>query len=427
MILNKKKTKKYTLSIKWLPLEIDYKGVFKIAELEYKSSQHLIRDSISKFINFLRLASKCKYRYYFDDNKKNYDMIFFYGLSFFRNDMKKRFDKFVSYFPYGLSLTVEEVDNVRFNIIKFIISFIHCFVWIIELISNGFNFFEAIFLLPCLQSCYTVYSLPNEIVNNKVPLLCVFSQMTPDENFLIQIHKKLGSKTATLQHGVFFYDKLSDNLFNGVELLNSCVDYFLIWNEFTYDQAVDAGIDHEKLYILGMPQFINFKTIKRCSSDKIFGIVLNGYTDDFHIQNLKMLEIANLFSKKFGWKYTLRYHPNMSKNYYAGCLNDCFIDLDMSSISLDEYSNKVSFSIVSASSVFFELIYLNHPTVRLAGGIPGLKTEYNTFKNVMQLNELIKDGILEINEDEFFYLCGTHDVLNSYDHFFKGVISDAIK
>jgi hypothetical protein len=254
----------------------------------------------------------------------------------------------------------------------------------------------------------------------KPNLLISFYDAHGDANFVIQKFKRLGVTIATLSHGVVLAERDRNLIdYSGIELRGTTSDYFLAWNRFTLDEAKKQGLDINKFKILGIPHFIN-NNINKIDKVKnnVFGVVLDNKSGDDY--NKKIIKYADLLSEKTDYKFIVRYHPNFKGNEYDNFIKnkDKYLGAD-SSLTIIDYAKKVEFTLIANSSVFIELVYLNHSVYRLR--LNNIHDKYrtikiNSFHNEKELISFIENKIDNSNE-LFDYLCSVKNVQKSYTDF----------
>lgn len=402
--------------------EIQFSKIFTI-ELCHLEGNKLNKRNVIK--NFLIFIQRCICdRYVFEENVEDKkDVLFFYGKYWWREDHQQTFCNFTSRFVnYGCIFGKKQKISFNFD-------FINRLWFGIKWLFKSAKYIPiplSMYLLPNIDMIFYMNQLVKKIDFSDYKLVVVYSELSPDENFLVQYAKKMGLKTATLQHGVFVARKNdSQPVDRGIQLRESIVDYFLAWNKFTEDNAILEGMNPEKIFTLGIPKFINYASKPEIDTIKkdIFGVVLNGFTPEFDAQNREMIRYANQIADRLNIKYILRYHPDMKGYEYANlCTTRCCGINDDKSIS--EYAKKVDFSIVDASSVFIELVFIKHPVFRISNAKDDVYSTLSidgAFSTVDELERLINTKNV-ISERAFDYLCNTNDVFDSYNHFFKNIV-----
>lgn len=277
-----------------------------------------------------------------------------------------------------------------------------------------------------LQSLYSLYFLYKDYVSllniDQYNLLLAFYDSSQHEAFLVELFKLKGVKTATLQHGMFSAFKENTFINSGVELRSFHSDYFLAWNKMTIEEAILQGVDSEKFIECGILGYVG-KEYQECinPNNKTFGVVIGH--PSFEEENIKLVEGANTLSKHLGYKFLLKLHPNYKEDYFDKIVDqNCFVGIVPKGCDMLKYANMVEFSLCGSSSVFAELVYVNHNTIRYSS-----RTLTDKFKNVSfgkyftdpnALPNVFGTGFDKEDQRELFkYLCGSQDVTINYKKF----------
>lgn len=240
------------------------------------------------------------------------------------------------------------------------------------------------------------------------------------DSIMTQRFNSHGIDTASLQHGI-----LSRKV-NSWALTGSKSKYYLIYGEFTKDQALLAGVKEEKLVALGMPQYIenSLPTDFRREEKKLFGVILDGIPDE----DKKMLAIAEAFAEKNNMKYLIKMHPGSRSEDYENIFLSPYIDkVYKDEINVEVFGQFIEFGIINRSTVFMEYVLSLVPAflyVDITGedmyeGIDGCK-----FADVQELQRLF-DRLKTRREDVERDILGTRaylvrcdDVKQNYMNFF---------
>lgn len=256
-------------------------------------------------------------------------------------------------------------------------------------------------------------------------LFVAFYDSMTKEAFLAQLMKLQGVTTATLQHGAFTAQRNNQLVNSGVELKTINSDYFLCWNKFTVDEALKEGVDANKCIITGIVGFAKYDNRITCKeiNNGMFGVVIGHPT--FEKENVLLIESANILAKAKGLKYYLKLHPAYKEDYFNELVNhDYYVGNVKKGIPMLDYANSVEFSIVGASSVFIEMVYLNHKVIRYSSGEIvdkwrdiKLGNYYSKSVDIVNAYELMCSN--KSDEELFDYLCTVEDVKSSYRSFFE--------
>ena len=266
----------------------------------------------------------------------------------------------------------------------------------------------------------------NDIDFTKAKLGVVYYDVSKYDYMFVQLFKKRGIKTATLQHAAFVAPRKVSSAnfeFEGVELCNSTSDYFLAWNPFTKEEAIKSGMSESKIKVLGIPKYIN-TTVDDIRHKKTFcfGVVLNAKS--FDSLNRRLIQYADFVANKTGYSYYLKYHPQFQEFIYDSLPKSgkCIGHLELSK-SVSDYVRMVDFTLISNSTVFIELIYMGHTVFRLQAGDADKfrNVPYNAFTNEEELDELLNGKIAESSNQLFSYMCFTRNPKAKYKNFFLNV------
>lgn len=311
---------------------------------------------------------------------------------------------------------------------------------------SRFSFFQGLRMIPLLFSWNRAlkhlvinqsdrYSLLYEIVRlyrlhkileslpSSYRLVVTFYDSFLPESYVIEYFRLLSVKSAVLQHGQFTSWR-ADNFFDcGIEFKTFKSDYLLAWNQYTIDEAIKSGISEDKLYLAGIWSYIGSKRVTcRKNQNGVFGVVISH--PSWENENTELIKAANMISVKTGFKYYLKLHPNYAEDAFNSQVNDHYIGNVKKGIPMIGYTNIVDFSLIGSSSVFTELVFIDHDVYRYSSGLPNDKYEPvkkgKYFTSVEELeqkfDELYK---LPVSSELFDYLCSVSDVEESYKRFFK--------
>lgn len=353
-----------------------------------------------------------------DNNEQN--ICFFITSTSNRSDHKFSYNKVVNVYKNKSVLNLKE--NVSCNLIRIIKIIIFAIRFIIE--EKEFTFGKKLILIRSkIIANDLLCNLKTNNFNN-TKLAVVYSDRHLNEYVFITYMKSLGIKTATLQHGAFIAKREVSNPtidFAGVELSNSRADYFLAWNQFTKDEAIKSGMNPNKVIILGIPKYINYKfEIKEKIEKNAFGIMLNIQSMD--MLNRELIEYANILARKIHKKFYLKYHPGFKTFVYDDIVDkDYFAGNFELNTSITDYIDKVDFTLISNSSVFIELVFLHHKVYRMNGGEYDKFSDIkmNSFNSKEELIQLVKNDKENSNDEMFKYLCYTDKPEVTYKEFFE--------
>lgn len=403
-----------------LPKYINWENVLAVKVADSQANPISLKNALGGFYWFFKFSIVEDRTYHKIINKKS-EFLIFYGKYNLRKDHLKTFLGFSKRFSDADVIYADFNEKVKYNVLRLFYTLPLMLVWLFQMIIHRVPFLTACNTLPFVLYCY---DLNREAVNvSSYKFVVVYYDASPDENFLVQVCKKSRVLTMTLQHGIFarksVIHTITDTAF---ELSESISDYYLAWNEYTKDEAIKVGLAPEKVKVLGAPKYINSQEPSDIcrSNNNVFGVILNNSA--FEIHNRRLIDMANQIYLRSGRKYVLRYHPQMNGNEYKSLYNEGFLKCDDNGHSIREYAQNVSFTIISSSSVFVDLLLLKHPTYRLKVTTEDTYSTvpFNSFDTVEELLELQKNPG-EISE-AFTYLCNTYNVYNNYRSFFDSIL-----
>ena len=377
-------------------------------------ASHLYRE-------FLSASLFDHYLYNFDLRDKS-DFCMFYGKTFFRKDHNKTFINFSSNFENADRVFSATLQKKKIHFLRFVIYQCLALIWMCQLLFTGHRLRESFSYLYYLFVCRETIKMIEKTPWKKYKFVVVYYDLVSDENCFIQFYQHHGIPGLTLQHGIFSEKPIVKNISDtAIEFKRSISDYYLAWNQYTKEEAIIAGMDANKIVVLGIPKYATYKKTPRLSTnvDNCFGIVLNNKNFSFH--NEQMIRIANEISHKTGLKFYMRYHPDLKGDEYQKIVGDGFAGNCNNNLTIEEYSKTVKFTIISSSSVFVDLVFLQHPVYRLvvSENDTYATVKLNSFKNA---DELLKLLMLKTHKDDgelFKYLCTDYYCLDNYKHFFR--------
>lgn len=254
-------------------------------------------------------------------------------------------------------------------------------------------------------------------------LLVTFNDSFLPESYVVEYYRLLSVKSASLQHGQFTSWR-ADTFFDcGIEFKTFKSDYFLAWNKYTIDEAIKSGVPKDKLYLAGIWSYIGSKRmVCKKNNNGVFGVVISH--PSWENENTVLIKAANMISAKTGLKYYLKLHPNYAEDAYNSQVNEHYIGNVKKGIPMIDYTNLVDFSLIGSSSVFTELVFIDHDVYRYSSGLPNDKYEpvrkgkfFSSVEDLEQkFDELYKMPVLS---ELFDYLCSVSDVTESYKRFFE--------
>jgi hypothetical protein len=309
-------------------------------------------------------------------------------------------------------------SNIKFNFRNIFLYDRNIFSWFKSLHFTTLSLKEKFLIISNLLDLYRLMKIYEEITFEKYKLLVVPFDANSSLNLLVQIFKKKSIYTATLQHGVFLKKRDVKNIeYSGVEFNNFISDYFLAWNNFTVEEALNSGINKDKIKLVGIPKYINTKRPSETFGGNYFGVVLN--TMNSHLQNIELIKNANELSQIIKIKYKIKYHPRFKGTEY----NDFISEKNYAGpfpieTSVNNYAKSVKFSLISNSTVLMELAFLKHPSYILKFDDNLDKYSSCNFAKFSDVNELLLK--MEDKNEQFElwnYLCSVSEPRKTYENF----------
>lgn len=357
----------------------------------------------------------------------NYEskVLLFYGKWNYREDHFKVFSKFSSelqIYDYLFPLR----SHHEFHIFKILKLLILSFIWFWYLTFKGYSLVETFNVIPVLTEGKTLEEIMEKMNIKKYSVVITYYDVSPDESIFIQYAKMNQLITCTLQHGIFAKkDRISSIPDTGVELEYSISDYYLAWNAYTYDEAMKCGRNPQFVKVLGNPKFIGYKYNLIDSNPKrnLFGVILNNSEFDYH--NRKLIAMANSIAEELNLNYVIRYHPVLEKDSYIDIVNPKFYEgVSPNNVSIFEYSNTVDFTIISSSSIFVDLLFLDKQVYRLVVSPNDTysSTRINAFGSIREFIELHSEKI--VNKKNIEYLTGPREIANEYKSFISSILEE---
>lgn len=383
------------------------------------------RSGIGSFVRAIKEAF-CNRYYYEKSGGSNAKTMFFYGRYNYRRDHYNTFSNFVANFKDSCCMKAIPCTSC-INIWRGLKLLGLMWTWFFQALRIGVNVVQAANVVYPLTLCYLLKDDLEKILSNtSIKLFITYYDVSPDENFAVQVAKHYGKLTATLQHGIFSKKVpckvLSDTAF---EYSESIADYYLAWNQYTYDEWKKIGLPIHKIKVLGIPKYINLSSdgVEITDKKNIFGIMLNN--SSFKEHNIRLITMGNEYARRTGMKYVLRYHPELKTDAYQDFIDEkCFHGKSDNSMTIEEYAKTVDFTIISSSSVFVDLIYLNYPVYRLEvfDNDTYSDVKFNAFSTIDELNTAMQEDMN--NKKVFDYLCTTHNIKDFYQEFIDNIVKD---
>ncbi len=375
---------------------------------ELPLSHKTFKKRIKRYWNS-RFYTRFVYRH---EKKEGSQIIAFYSDMYYRTDHLNTFGKFVKEFDYVDAITPERLPKDRFDLRRGLhMVFCDLFSWRIvkDHVRKKENKRDAWIDFGLAMRYASIMLKMTDDPDYK--LAVAYSDGCPFENLLIQLFKRNGIHTATLQHGKFDVD----GPYKGIEYISSVADDFLAWNEWTKDLASKAGMSNVR--VLGIPRYIE-KQETGTKKTNSFCVVLGSLQS--HSENLLLLEYADKLAEYTNKRYYLRLHPSNKNPLYMEGRNEQLFDGEVSETVLQLCENTDFCITGSGTSMVVDFIYLKHPFFEY--NLQEQPFRNNTFSSFDRLKDLAEEYEVPFSEETFRYYCHTYEVKNNYDAYFRGII-----
>ena len=298
--------------------------------------------------------------------------------------------------------------------------------WYIQSRKLHISIKERIYYLSLLfYTASEFWDIQERIKKEKIKfkLLITVCDVVNTEYLAVQWYNNLKIDTASLQHGL-----ISCSV-NQWMITASKSKYYLVYGQYTVEQAMKLGKKREKLIEVGMPQHLNsvFSQKLKLQFNNTFGVVLN--SEVFHEDNINIIKLANKFSETTKMNYIIKLHPSLKVEMYEEWLNNIKINKVYSTeIDILTFGEKVDFLLIGSSTVFMEYCLNMIPTFMcisntnhdLYEGIDWCK--FHNYDELMDLYIMFSERLSEYEEKYIKtreYLCKYNDIKNEYISFFR--------
>ena len=254
---------------------------------------------------------------------------------------------------------------------------VHLFSWFRTLRSADVS---REWIVPVLDRLLALWRFDRFCSRNvpfeQLKLATVFYDSEPLHHLLVRKCQQRKVATATLQHGVILAPRegARDNIdFAGIELLGSCADTFLAWNEFTVSEGVKAGVDKRRFTIVGSSRTLGNRADGRIlqKSDGRFGVLLDGaFTEE---NNPRLVEIATEFARRRRVRFEVRYHPRFRGDEYDAILPPEALRPKRGEM-LRNWCSRQDFVLAASSTAVMEVLDFGVPVYLFSSG--GVKEKY---------------------------------------------------
>lgn len=230
---------------------------------------------------------------------------------------------------------------------------------------KGFPMSERLYLAAQLVLSRTLADLlDREKIFKDCRYLLIFQEYDTISSMVIQNAHHYKVKVISPQHGMAMnrHENEDQLVFDGF-----LCDYKLVWNDFEREQYLSAGIDPDRIFVVGNTKALKqqqelkeYKPVKN-SFDMMasrFGVLLNcpNY-DGAYDANKKLLTAAKALAAKTGMRYLVKTHPIDYAARYTDLFDSAKSEIVPASMTMDEYKDKVIFSLANVTGAIFDLIY----------------------------------------------------------------------
>jgi hypothetical protein len=266
------------------------------------------------------------------------------------------YDDIVNTFHHAL--TNETADFIalkcRFSMTDKLSFLRHLFSTFMVSINFNIGFSEKLkvsFLLA--RAKVNVDGIEQYFKDSKFNILVTFCDAYDIDNALVQLAKKHGIITATLQHGQ--YHILNADVPENLALQNLISDYLLSWGEATQVESSFKCSTNTKVIPLGICSSEYSTVVPYCSDSvneetnkKLLCIMFNA--DNCYEQNIEMLSLVRLFCQQKDCLFTVQFHPKNNRKRYLNSLEKegCYIPC--------KENKKIFISVIYTSGILVKLL-----------------------------------------------------------------------
>jgi hypothetical protein len=255
--------------------------------------------------------------------------------------------------------------------------------------------------------------------------LVVFHDASALQQILCQILSSTAVKTITLQHGLFIEWPFPGQHTSDYE--NTVADYFFAWGQST-KELIERYNPTIRVIKVGHPYLIDCQMPNYLHSN-CFGIIL--CAPAFRDDNRRLVQLAGAISQAIHKSYWIKIHPADNPEYYEDVLQPGCKGFIGKETSITQYAERVEFSITNPSSLLFQLLALNHLTLKYGpayasdpqasewisvSDVPSFMSEYQRF------DEIRDSGAIQAFINRYFE---PGDVRLNYQRAFKQVLEES--
>lgn len=366
----------------------------------FKEGKNNIKEKLKYLLSFISMSVSSKYEYSINRFGKPEDKtLLFYFSHIYENrrDYVDSINKIKSLFSCRTELIGKGTSRkIRFRNLKLLVL---APIWLFQLISIDCSFRFKMRVLHELLAIKPWYDyICREINPKKYSALIVYFDARSFDNIIVQYFKLNNIPTATLQHGHFVATPGNINI-SGIAFEGFISDKFLMWGEYSKNEAIKSGIDPKQIKTVGCPKYIGYSRKLNRNQMNLFGVVLDGQGNEFAGTNIEMIEIANIFAKQKNMKYVIKPHPVSDMSAFMDYIDKEYLfRITPKDETVVEYAESVDFSIVMGSSVYSELLYIGAVAFRfISNNTPDIYSgiDWGTMRNsddLASLYELYKNN-----------------------------------
>jgi hypothetical protein len=193
-------------------------------------------------------------------------------------------------------------------------------------------------------------------LNKHVSSLIVPYDMPFFEKLSINIFKELNKPSIVFLHGLpARYNNIDDNR----------ADYLIVWGDKIKENYIKAGVDKNKIFVSGHPNYSNFINKELKFSFENILIITKSMNGAQQSDGVRLADRGNLILYLYSIKNTLeklniksarlRVHPSENSSWYMKYMDNDFFKIDHENLNVA--LEKASLVIGPASTVLLESIY----------------------------------------------------------------------
>lgn len=228
--------------------------------------------------------------------------------------------------------------------------------------------------------------------------LVVFADMQLLDGLMVQIAKKRGLPTTTMQHGLYIDYSNHFNV-NIINYKNHIANYFLAWGKETAELIEKFHPDSQTV-ICGRP--LKLKLPSRSPTKKYITLICD--QNLFFSYNLELLQIGYEFARSRGLKLNLRMHPNNKLEWFR-------IDESLTIVNQDPMDSL--FIIGHTSTLLYECIASGIATFKYRSPIPANKTKpeicFSDTDELVDISEHLLGDTTKLRQWGTYYIDSSGD------------------